>query len=92
MDGRGRLFDNIFVERLRRSVKVEAVYLHDYRTVREARQGLGQYFAFYNEERPHQALDYRTPAQVYVAPASRGGPLAPLPPRVPWRWIHLRNL
>jgi putative transposase len=78
MDGRGRVFDNIFVERLWRSVKVEEVYLHDYQIVRDARQGLGQYFAFYNEQRPHQALGYRTPAVVYVADAGRGGSLAPL--------------
>jgi len=78
MDGRGRVFDNIFVERLWRSVKVEEVYLHDYQTVGDTRQGLGQYFAFYNGQRPHQALGYRTPAEVYVAPASRGGSLAPL--------------
>jgi putative transposase len=78
MDGRGRVFDNIFVERLWRSVKVEEVYLHDYQIVEDARQGLGQYFPFYNHERPHQALGYRTPAEVYVAPAGRGGSLAPL--------------
>jgi putative transposase len=78
MDGRGRVFDNIFVERLWRSVKVEEVYLHDYQTVRETRQGLGHYFAFYNEQRPHQGLGYRTPAEVYVAHGGRGGLLAPL--------------
>jgi putative transposase len=78
MDGRGRVFDNIFVERLWRSVKVEEVYLHDYQSVGDARKGLGQYLAFYNEERPHQALGYRTPAEVYVASAGRGGSLAPL--------------
>lgn len=65
MDGRGRALDNIFVERLWRSVKYEEVYLHDYATPREARQGLMQYFQFYDHERPHQALDYRTPADVY---------------------------
>lgn len=65
MDGRGRAMDNIFTERLWRSVKYEEVYLHDYATPREARQGLTRYFGFYNHERPHQALDYRTPAQVY---------------------------
>jgi putative transposase len=78
MDGRGRVFDNIFVERLWRSVKVEEVYLHDYQIVRDARQGLGRYFAFYNEQRPHQALGYRTPTEVYIADAGRGGSLAPL--------------
>jgi putative transposase len=65
MDGRGRALDNVFVERLWRSVKYEEVYLREYNTVREARQGLGRYFGFYNEERLHQALGYRTPAAVY---------------------------
>ena len=65
MDGRGRALDNVFVERLWRSVKYEEVYVKDYETPGEARQGLGNYFHFYNEERPHQALDDRTPAAVY---------------------------
>lgn len=65
MDGRGRVFDNIFVERLWRSVKYEEVYLKDYVSVREAREALGRYFEFYNLERPHQSLDYRTPEEVY---------------------------
>jgi putative transposase len=65
MDGRGRAFDNIFVERLWRTVKYEEVYLKDYRDVAEARQGLGQYFPFYNEKRIHQALDYRTPKSAH---------------------------
>jgi len=65
MDGRGRALDNIFTERLWRTVKYEEVYLHEYAHPREARQGLGGYFPFYNDERPHQALGYRTPAQVY---------------------------
>jgi len=64
MNGRGRVFDNIFVERLWRSVKYEEVYLHDYANPREARQGLTRYFEFYDHERPHQALDNRTPAAV----------------------------
>jgi putative transposase len=68
MDGRARAFDNIFIERLWRSVKHEEVYLHDYQTPAEARLGLGHYFAFYNHERPHQGLDYRTPAEVYGLP------------------------
>ena len=67
MDGRGRAFDNIFVERLWRSVKYEEVYLKDYRTVAEARDGLGEYFPFYNQQRMHQALDYRTPHSVHFA-------------------------
>jgi len=65
MDGRGRAFDNIFVERLWRTVKYEEVYLKDYRDVAEARQGLGQYFPFYNDKRIHQALDYRTPKSAH---------------------------
>lgn len=66
MDGRGRAADNIFTERLWRSVKYEEVYLNDYASPRDARYGLAQYFRFYNFERPHQALNYQTPAQVYV--------------------------
>ena len=65
MDGRGRAFDNIFVERLWRSVKYEDVYLKDYGVVEDARHGLGEYFAFYNTGRLHQSLGYRTPAEVY---------------------------
>jgi len=65
MDGRGRVFDNIFIERLWRTVKYEEVYLHDYLDVGTAIRGLGQYFTFYNTERLHQALNYRTPAAVY---------------------------
>lgn len=65
MDGRGRVFDNIFVERLWRSVKYEEVYLHDYGCVAEAREGLGRYFTFYNNERIHQALNYKTPREIY---------------------------
>ena len=65
MGGRGRLYDNIFVERLWRTVKYEEVYLHDYRTVQEARDRLAQYFHFYNTERLHEALGYRTPHEVY---------------------------
>jgi len=65
MDGRGRVFDNIFVERLWRSVKYEEVYPKDYQTVDEARQNLTGYFHFYNYERLHQSLEYRTPAEVY---------------------------
>ena len=65
MDGRGRVYDNIFVERLWRSVKYEEVYLHDYQTVPVARAHLSDYFGFYNTERPHEALGYRTPHEVY---------------------------
>ena len=66
MDGRGRALDNVFVERLWRSVKYEEVYLKDYSSVTDARAHLGRYFSFYNEERPHQSLGYRTPADVYA--------------------------
>ncbi len=71
MDGKGRALDNIFVERLWRTVKYEEVYLRDYASPREARQGLSAYFLFYNEVRPHQALGYRTPAETYFAMAAR---------------------
>lgn len=67
MDGRGRALDNIFVERLWRTVKYEEVYLKAYATVPEARASLGAYFRFYNEARYHQSLGYRTPAAVYFA-------------------------
>ena len=65
MDGRGRALDNIFTERLWRTVKYEEVYLNEYATPRETRQGLTQYLTYYNDERPHQSLGYQTPAQVY---------------------------
>jgi putative transposase len=65
MDGKGRCLDNVFVERLWRSVKYEDVYLYGYETVPQLHQGLGRYFPYYNEERLHQSLDYRTPGAVY---------------------------
>jgi len=65
MDGQGRCLDNIFVERLWRSVKYEEVYLKDYESAFVATASLGQYFDFYNRERLHQALNYRTPHEVY---------------------------
>jgi putative transposase len=68
----GRALDDIFVERLWRSVKYEEVYLHDYATVTEARLGLKQYSLFYNTERQHQSLDYRTPQEVYEGQESGG--------------------
>jgi putative transposase len=67
MDGKGRCLDNIFVERLWRTVKYENVYLYRYETVPELEVGLRLYFRYYNEERLHQSLDYRTPAAVYGA-------------------------
>ena len=66
MDGRGRALDNVFIERLWRSVKYEEVYLRSYESVRELEWSLARYFRFYNEERPHQSLDYRVPASVYA--------------------------
>ena len=65
MNGKGRCLDNVFVERLWRSVKYEDVYLKCYEEVPALRLGLGAYWAFYNEARPHQSLDYQTPGQVY---------------------------
>lgn len=65
MDGKGRALDNIFTERLWRTVKYEDVYLKDYARPRDARQGLAKYFEFYNNRRLHQSLDYQTPAEIY---------------------------
>ena len=65
MDGRGRALDNVFTERLWRSIKYEDVYIKDYTTPRELRQGLTEYMQFYNERRLHQSLDYRPPAELY---------------------------
>lgn len=65
MDGRGRCFDNIFIERLWRSLKHEEVYLKEYQLVSEARSGIERWLDFYNHRRPHQSLGYRTPAAVY---------------------------
>ena len=67
MDGKGRALDNIFTERLWRTIKYEEVYLHDYQTPKQARTQLTTYFDFYNHHRPHQSLDYLTPAEVYFA-------------------------
>ena len=67
MDGRGRALDNVFVERLWRTVKYEDIYIRGYGAVPELHRGLGRYFGFYNDERPHQSLGYRTPAAVYRA-------------------------
>jgi putative transposase len=76
MDGRGRAIDNVFIERLWRSVKYEEVYLRDYTDGWQAEASLATYFRFYNEERIHQALGYRTPLEVYREQSSSGG----LPP------------
>jgi putative transposase len=65
MDGRGRVYDNLFIERLWRSVKYAEVYLHEYATVHDAKNRLRHYFQYYNTERPHQALDDHTPGEVY---------------------------
>jgi putative transposase len=65
MDGRGRCLDNIFIERLWRSLKYEEVYLRDYGLVPEAQQGIDDWFRFYNHQRPHQSLGYQTPAMIY---------------------------
>lgn len=70
-DGRGRALDNVFVERLWRSVKYEDIYIKDYERVPELESGLTAYFRFYDEERPHQSLDYRTPGEVYRAGLGR---------------------
>lgn len=73
MDGRGRVYDNIFIERLWRTVKYEHVYLHEYPAVPDAVRGIGSYLAYYNHERPHSSLDGRTPAEVYGHPAPSAG-------------------
>src|SRR3981189_891524 len=65
MDGKGRCMDNIFVERLWRSLKYEEFYRHAYATVAEAKAGIGAWISFYNDERQHQSLGYRTPRRVY---------------------------
>ena len=70
MDGRGRWLDNVFVERLWRSLKYEEVHLKAYANGLEARIGIGQWFRFYNDSRPHQALGYKTPAAAWAAEVS----------------------
>ena len=84
MDGKGRAFDNIFVERLWRSVKYEEVFLKDYEDVPSCIEGLRSYFKFYNNERPHQALGYKTPRQVYRGNGSLGDSV----PQTPWGLAH----
>ena len=83
MDGKGSYNDNLFIERLWRSVKYEEVYLKAYQDAREARIGLGNYFSFYNTERPHQAHGYRTPAEVFKSipvESTNGGMVESLTP------------
>ena len=81
MDGRGRAYDNIFVERLWRNVKYENVYLHGYASVTELFMGLSEYFAFYNTERPHQSLGNRTPHAVYASGIGGGALIVDKYPR-----------
>jgi putative transposase len=76
MDGKGRWIDNVFIERLWRSVKYEEVYLHGYTNGTEARTGLTKYFSFYNARRSHQALEYRTPDEVYFEALAASTPMA----------------
>lgn len=73
MDGKGRARDNIFTERLWRTIKYEEVYLNDYASPRQARQSMEQYLAFYNHERPHQSLGYLPPAHFYLQTVATGG-------------------
>jgi putative transposase len=76
MDGKGRWIDNVFIERLWRSVKYEEVYLHAYANGTEARTGLTRYFSFYNARRSHQSLEYRTPDEVYFEALAASTPIA----------------
>jgi putative transposase len=73
MDGKGRCLDNVFVERLWRTLKYEDIYLRGYETVPELIRGLQRYFPFYNQERLHQALDYQTPGAVYQGAVAKAG-------------------
>lgn len=70
MDGRGRAIDNVFIERLWRSLKYEDIYIHDYEDPRSLREGMNKYFNFYNHKRPHQSLGYATPAHTYLGRSS----------------------
>jgi len=80
MDGRGRVFDNIFIERLWRSVKYENIYVQEYQTITDVRNGLKDYFDFYNTDRLHQSLNYQTPWEVYSGI-----------PFLPQKFPHLKN-
>lgn len=66
MDGRGRCYDNIMVERLWRSIKYECVYLRELQTIQQAREAIDEYILFYNQERPHQSLNYKTPKELFI--------------------------
>jgi putative transposase len=68
MDGRGRCMDNIFTERLWRTVKYEDIYIREYTSPKQLRRGLSEFFLKYNTRRPHQALDYKTPIELYLGP------------------------
>jgi len=72
MDGRGRCMDNIFTERLWRTVKYEDIYIREYTSPKQLRKGLADFFTKYNTKRPHQSLDYKTPAEVYFNPNDKG--------------------
>lgn len=72
MDGRGRALDNLFTERLWRTIKYENVFLADYASEEEARGGLNQYLGFYNNTRPHQSLSYQMPSQIYFGLTADG--------------------
>ena len=87
MDGKGRYNDNIFAERLWRTVKYEEVYLKAYANASEARRELGAYFRFYNDQRPHQALGYRTPAEVFHEARNATGDISKLTEGPPERML-----
>jgi len=92
MDGKGRFLDNIFIERLWRSLKYEEVFIKAYGSAREARLGIGGWLAFYNDDRPHQALDYRTPRAVFEDAARNHVDNAPAAlPRYPHDYRHNSN-
>jgi putative transposase len=82
MDGRGRYLDNIFIERLWRTVKHECIYLHAPPTGRELRALLQRWFSYYNQHRPHQALDYKTPNEFYLASLAGSSILEPTPAKL----------
>jgi len=79
IDGKNRALDNIFTERLWRTIKYEEVYLHEYSSLKEARQSITKYIGFYNCGHPHQSLNYHTPAEVYLDGINSESPLFPSP-------------